>query len=323
MLRGYVGTACNNHRLIVKRASNVDQMRIVLVTGLSGSGKSVAIRLLEDAGYYCVDNLPPQFLLDVCSYLNSTGHHDVAVSVDARSEATLADVPLMIATLRGFGHDVRVLFLTASDAALVQRFSETRRRHPMALRQVERGGASTVTEAISLERALLGPLAEIGHSIDTSGLHPNQLRHWVRQFVDSPHANLTLSFESFAFKDGIPVAADLVFDVRNLPNPHYDLQLRSLTGRDDAVVTFLLAAPQVQEMINDIAAFIEKWLPSYVAENRHYVTVAIGCTGGRHRSVFVVEELARRFMRRESVLVRHRGIEPLKPSDDGHSEHVG
>ncbi len=291
-------------------------MRIVLVTGLSGSGKSVAIRVLEDAGYYCVDNLPPQFLLDLVSYLDRTGHRDVAVSVDARSEATLADVPMMISTLRASGHDVRVLFLTASDAALVQRFSETRRRHPMALRELERGGASTVTEAISLERALLEPLAEIGHSIDTSALHPNLLRHWVRQFVDSPRANLTLSFESFAFKDGIPVAADLVFDVRNLPNPHYDPELRPLTGRDEAVVAFLLAAPQVQEMINDIAAFIEKWLPSYVAENRHYVTVAIGCTGGRHRSVYIVEELARRFMRRESVLVRHRGIEPIKHADD-------
>lgn len=297
-------------------------MRIVLVTGLSGSGKSVAIRLLEDAGYYCVDNLPPQFLLDLCAYLNATGHSDVAVSVDARSEATLADVPMMIARLRGAGHDVRVLFLTASDAALVQRFSETRRRHPMALRELERG-ASTVTEAIALERELLEPLAEVAHSIDTSGLHPNLLRHWVRQFVDSPHANLTLSFESFAFKDGIPVAADLVFDVRNLPNPHYDLNLRPLTGRDEAVAGFFLANPQVHDMINDIAAFIEKWLPSYVAENRHYVTVAIGCTGGRHRSVYVVEELAHRFMRRESVLVRHRGIEPFSPLGQKQTEHAG
>jgi RNase adapter protein RapZ len=291
-------------------------MRIVLVTGLSGSGKSVAIRVLEDAGYYCVDNLPPQFLLELASYLDRTEHRDVAVSVDARSEATLADVPMMVSTLRASGHDVRVLFLTASESALVQRYSETRRRHPMALRELERGGASTVTEAISLERALLEPLAEIGHSIDTSALHPNLLRHWVRKFVDSPRAHLTLSFESFAFKDGIPVAADLVFDVRNLPNPHYDPELRPLTGRDEAVTAFMLAAPQVQEMINDIAGFIEKWLPSYVAENRHYVTVAIGCTGGRHRSVYIVEELARRFMRRESVLVRHRGIEPIKHADD-------
>jgi len=298
-------------------------MRIVLVTGLSGSGKSVAIRLLEDAGYYCIDNLPPQFLLEVCSYLNTTGHGDVAVSVDARSEATLADVPSMIATLRNAGNDVRVLFLTASNAALVQRFSETRRRHPMALRHVERGGASTVSEAIALERELLEPLAEIGHSIDTSGLHPNLLRHWVRQFVDSPRANLTLSFESFAFKDGIPVAADLVFDVRNLPNPHYDLQLRPLTGQDSEVAAFLLASPLVLDMINDIASFIEKWLPSYVSENRHYVTVAIGCTGGRHRSVFIVEQLASKFKARESVLVRHRGIEPAALLNGQRIEHAG
>jgi UPF0042 nucleotide-binding protein len=285
-------------------------MRIVLVTGLSGSGKSVAVRLLEDAGYYCVDNLPPQFLLDVCAYLNNTGHRYVAVSVDARSEARLADVPQIVATLRGFGHDVRVLFLTASDTALVQRFSETRRRHPMSLRVHAKPLEATLTESIALERELLAPLAEVAHVIDTSGLHPNTLRLWVRQFVDNPEASLTLSFESFAFKDGVPVAADLVFDVRNLPNPHYERELRPLTGRDPEVVAFLEAASSVAEMIDDIASFIGKWLPSYVADNRHYLTVAIGCTGGRHRSVYIVEELARRFAGRELVLVRHRAIEP-------------
>lgn len=284
-------------------------MRIVLVTGMSGSGKSVAIRLLEDAGYYCVDNLPPQFLLDVCAYLNNTGHRYVALSVDARSEATLADVPVIVSTLRSFGHDVRVLFLTASDVALVQRYSETRRRHPMSLRVGGRGADTTVAESIAAERELLAPLADIAHSIDTSGLHPNTLRHWVRTFVDSPHVNLTLSFESFAFKAGVPVAADFVFDVRNLPNPHYDPMLRPLTGRDIPVVDFLASVPLVREMIDDIAHFIGKWLPSYVADNRHYVTVAIGCTGGRHRSVYIVEELARRFGAHELVLVRHRGIE--------------
>ena len=285
-------------------------MRIVLVTGMSGSGKSVAIRLLEDAGYYCVDNLPPQFLLDLAAYLSSSGHPDVAVSVDARSEATLGDVPVIVSTLRSFGYDVRVLFLTAADGALVQRYSETRRRHPMSRRLGRHAGEPTVLEAIALERELLAPLAEIAHVIDTSGLHPNTLRHWVRSFVDSPRADLTLSFESFAFKDGIPVAADFVFDVRNLPNPYYDAELRPLTGRDQAVAGFLLGLPQVREMIDDITRFIDKWLPSYVADNRHYLTVAIGCTGGRHRSVYIVEELARRFAPRERVLVRHRGIEP-------------
>jgi UPF0042 nucleotide-binding protein len=293
-------------------------MRIVLVTGLSGSGKSVAIRLLEDIGYYCVDNLPPQFLLDLAAYLNNTGHHDVAVAVDARSEATLADVPHMVATLRGFGHDVRVLFLTASDIALVQRYSETRRRHPMSWRATATGRETTVGEAISLERELLAPLNEIAHVIDTSGMQPGMLRHWVRQFVDSPRASLTLSFESFAYKDGIPIAADLVFDVRNLPNPHYDLALRPLTGCDPPVAGFLTASPAVREMTDDIAHFIGKWLPSYVADNRNYVTVAIGCTGGRHRSVFIVEELARRFGGQQPVLVRHRSLELAgEPGRDG------
>jgi UPF0042 nucleotide-binding protein len=285
-------------------------MRIVLVTGLSGSGKSVAIRLLEDAGYYCVDNLPPQFLLDLCDYLNRTGHGYVAVSVDARSEARLADVPQIASKLGALGHDVRALFLTASNTALVQRFSETRRRHPMSLRVQAQAVEATLTESIALERELLAPLAEFANVIDTSGLHPNLLRYWVRQFVDSPEAKLTLSFESFAFKDGVPVAADLVFDVRNLPNPHYDRDLRPLTGRDRAVIEFLQTAPAAAEMIDDIAAFIGKWLPSYVADNRHYLTVAIGCTGGRHRSVYIVEELARRFSGHETVLVRHRALEP-------------
>jgi RNase adapter protein RapZ len=284
-------------------------MRIVLVTGLSGSGKSVAIRLLEDVGYYCVDNLPPQFLLELCAYLANTDHKDVAVAVDARSESSLVEVPNMVVTLRRFGHDVRVLFLTASDTALVQRFSETRRRHPVSWRTGAHGSETTVGEAIAMERELLAPLNEIAHVIDTSGLRPNMLRHWVREFVDSPRANLTLSFESFAFKDGIPIAADLVFDVRNLPNPYYDPVLRPLTGCDPPVAAFLASAPAVREMIDDIGGFIGKWLPSYVADNRNYVTVAIGCTGGRHRSVYIVEELASRFADREHVLVRHRSTD--------------
>jgi RNase adapter protein RapZ len=284
-------------------------MRIVLVTGMSGSGKSVAIRLLEDAGYYCIDNLPSRFLRDVCAFLDSTGHGDVALSVDSRSEASLGDIPSIIASLRGAGHDVRVLFLTASNAALVQRFSETRRRHPMSIRVQPQGAEATLTEAIELERELLAPLVEVGHVIDTSELHPNTLRQWVRQFTDLPPAALVLAFESFAFKQGVPVAADFVFDVRNLPNPHYDPRLRPLTGRDAAVVSYLERIPQAVEMLDDIAGFIGKWLPSYVADNRHYVTVAIGCTGGRHRSVYFVEELARRFRAQRSVLVRHRAIE--------------
>lgn len=276
---------------------------------MSGSGKSVAIRLLEDAGYYCIDNLPSRFLGDVCVFLEGTGHGDVALSVDSRSETSLGDVPSIIAALRASGHDVRVLFLTASDAALVQRFSETRRRHPMSLRGRVQSAESTLVEAIALERELLATLVNVSHVVDTSELHPNTLRQWVRQFTDSPPADLVLAFESFAFKQGVPVAADFVFDVRNLPNPHYDPLLKPLTGRDAPVVAFLQQVPQAGQMLEDIAGFLQKWLPSYVADNRHYLTVAIGCTGGRHRSVYIVEELARRFGGQRPVIVRHRTIE--------------
>jgi len=285
-------------------------MRVVLVTGMSGSGKSVAIRLLEDLGYYCVDNLPSRFLGEVCAYLNDTGHTEVAVAVDARTELSLNPLPAVVEDLRMTGHDVRVLFLTASTEALVQRYSESRRRHPLSERLAlgAAGLEPTLTESIEAERDLLAPLNSIGYLIDTSSLQANTLRSWVRQFADSPRATLTLAFESFAYKSGIPVDADLVFDVRNLPNPFYDPRLKSLTGLDEPVIAFLSASPRVNEMTEDIARFLEKWLPEYVQDTRHYVTVAIGCTGGQHRSVHVVEQLAKRFTGRERVLVRHRAI---------------
>jgi UPF0042 nucleotide-binding protein len=285
-------------------------MRVVFITGMSGSGKSVALRLLEDIGYYCVDNLPARFLSDLCAHLVAAGYRDLAVSIDARSEASLIDLPVIADRLRDGGHDIKVLFLTASDDELVQRYSESRRRHPLAqrLQRMNQDIEPTLTEAIAAERDLLAPLDDIGHRIDTSGLQANTLRNWVRDFVDSPRANLTLAFESFAFKNGLPVAADLVFDVRNLPNPFYDAALRKLTGLDAPVADFLAATPVVGEMIDDIARFIGRWLPGYIADNRHYVTVAVGCTGGQHRSVYVVEELARRFETQERVLTRHRAL---------------
>lgn len=273
---------------------------------MSGSGKSVAIRLLEDTGYYCVDNLPSQFLTQVCAYLSGTGHPEVAVSIDARSEASLTDLPAVLGDLRARGHDVRVLFLTASTDALVQRFSETRRRHPLSQRLALAQGEPTLEESIEQEREHLAPLDMLGHVIDTSGLQPATLRQWVRGFIEGEQSKLTLAFESFAFKYGVPVAADLVFDVRNLPNPHYDTVLRPLTGLDPPVIAFLDGAETAQRMIDDIARFIEKWLPSYVEDGRNYLTVSIGCTGGQHRSPYVVERLAARFGGRDKVLVRHR-----------------
>jgi UPF0042 nucleotide-binding protein len=283
-------------------------MRLVIVTGMSGSGKSVAIRLLEDIGYYCVDNLPPQFLAELCGFLERTGHPDVGVSIDARSETTLADLPALIGALRGAGHDVKVLFLTASTASLVQRFSETRRRHPLAPLRGPDGTELTLEESIAQERELLASFAVSAHVIDTGGLSPATLRNWVRNFVSSPPAELTLAFESFAFKYGVPVSADLVFDVRNLPNPFYDPTLRPLTGLDAPVAQFLQAAPIVERMAGDIARFLETWLPSYQEDHRHYVTVGIGCTGGQHRSVYMVETLARRLAACGHVLVRHRAL---------------
>lgn len=287
-------------------------MRLVLITGMSGSGKSVALRLLEDIGYYCVDNLPPFFLCQLAAHLADAGHEEVAVSVDARSELSLAELPRIIGELRGAGHDLRVLFLTASTEALVHRYSETRRRHPLSERLAVAGDGlePTLIESIEAERELLAPLDKTGYVVDTSDIAPGTLRDWVRQFVGNPPATLTLSFESFAFKNGVPVAADLLFDVRNLPNPFYEPALRPLTGLDAPVIEFLAAAPIVGQMIDDIEGFIDKWLPSYRADNRHYVTVAIGCTGGQHRSPYVVEQLAARFgaRKRQRVLTRHRAL---------------
>lgn len=287
-------------------------MRLVLITGMSGSGKSVALRLLEDIGYYCVDNLPPHFLVQVARYLADAGHEEVAVSVDARSELSLAPLPAIIAELRAAEYDLRILFLTASTEALVHRYSETRRRHPLSerLSLAERGLEPTLVESIEAERELLAPLDKLGYVIDTSGIAARTLRDWVRQFAGNPPATLTLAFESFAFKNGVPVAADLLFDVRNLPNPFYEPALRPLTGLDAPVIDFLAASPRVKEMIGDIERFIEKWLPSYRSDNRHYLTVAIGCTGGQHRSPYVVEELASRLARHggERVLTRHRAL---------------
>jgi UPF0042 nucleotide-binding protein len=287
-------------------------MRLVLITGMSGSGKSVALRLLEDIGYFCVDNLPPRFLAQVSSYLADASQDEVAVSVDARSELSLGQLPQIISHLRNAGHDLRVLFLTASTEALVHRYSETRRRHPLSgrLAIAERGLEPTLVESIEAERELLAPLDKSGYVVDTSGLSPATLREWVRQFAGAAQATLTLAFESFAFKNGVPAATDLLFDVRNLPNPFYEPTLRPLTGLDAPVMSYLARAPIVGRMIDDVEQFIEKWLPSYHADNRHYLTVAIGCTGGQHRSPYVVEQLAARFVarKRERVLTRHRTL---------------
>jgi len=276
-------------------------VQIVLVSGLSGAGKSIALDVLEDAGYYCVDNLPATLLMDVVAFLADAGHERVALSVDARS-AALAALPKSVARLQADGADCRVLFLEAGTPTLVRRFSETRRRHPLTV------AGLTLAEAIERERTLMGETAELGHRIDTSDLQPKVLRNWIRDLLGLGAGRLVLQFESFAFRDGLPLDADWVIDARMLPNPHYDPRLRPLTGRDAAVIAYLDAQEPVQRFLEDVRAFLARWLPEMVKENRSYLTVAIGCTGGRHRSVYLAEKLAAAFAGDSRVLVRHRGL---------------
>lgn len=278
-------------------------MQLVLITGLSGSGKSVALDALEDAGYYCVDNLPVKLLPELVAFLSQGGYTRVALSIDVRSGETLDALPQHLGALRGAGTDVKVLFLQAKDDTLIQRFSETRRRHPL------HDGQRTLPESIARERELLEDIAGLSQHIDTSNLRPNVLRAWIRDFVQIPAAGLTLLFQSFAYKYGVPLDTDMVFDVRCLPNPYYDPELRAFTGRDEPVVLFCEADAGVQKMRADIQRFVGEWLPCFDSDSRSYLTVAIGCTGGQHRSVYLVEALAAHFREHHGrVLVRHREL---------------
>lgn len=287
-------------------------MRIILITGISGSGKSIGLNALEDAGYFCVDNLPPSLLRPLVESRLREGATALAISMDVRSAMSLSELPQDIRWLKDQGHDVKVLFLTAKTESLITRFSETRRSHPLSHRD---GGdlspthRPTLVECIRREREMLADIEGLGQVIDTSGLSANKLRAWIKDLVGGSHAPLTLLFESFAFKFGVPLDADLVFDVRMLPNPYYDLLLRPLTGKDEPVIRFLDAQPEAEQLLGDIRAFVEKWLPSYKRDNRSYLTVAIGCTGGQHRSVYFVEHLAAHFEGTARVLKRHRELD--------------
>ncbi|ABE48416.1 MULTISPECIES: RNase adapter RapZ [Methylobacillus] len=278
-------------------------MQLVIVTGLSGSGKSIVLKMLEDSGYYCIDNLPATLLPQASEHLSQGNHQRVAISIDTRS-ASLEALPGNIRKLKDEGIEVQVLFLEANVETLVKRYSETRRRHPLS------SDTSTLAESISHERHMLEPLVDLGLRIDTSSLSANALRNWVKEFVTQKNGELILLFSSFGFKHGIPLDADYVFDVRCLPNPYYDPALRPQTGQDKPVCAFLEAHDSVQNMYDDIRGFIERWLPNFIADNRSYLTVAIGCTGGQHRSVYLAERLAAHFRRQEyRVLVRHRSLE--------------
>ena len=282
---------------------------VILVTGISGSGKSVALHALEDAGYFCVDNLPPELLRDFIRLEHERFTHRVAVAVDVRTASSLPHLVPLIEQLKNEGVRIRPIFLDASTDALLRRFSETRRPHPLTAPPVMGDSSRALVEAIELERDLLSALREISTVIDTSQLRPALLRNWVRSLVGARDAALTLVFESFAFKHGVPLDADYVFDMRVLPNPYYIRELRPLTGRDAPVAAYLEAQPEAGEMLQQIQTFLQRWLPSFEDDQRSYLTVALGCTGGQHRSVYGVEWLARRFEGRFATLVRHRELD--------------
>jgi UPF0042 nucleotide-binding protein len=277
-------------------------MQLVLVSGLSGSGKSIASAVLEDAGYYCIDNLPLSLVEEVVLHLSRAGQKKIGIAVDARGGEDFSDFPMLVDKLKAAGFDVRVIFLEAKTPTLVKRFSETRRKHPLTSDSV------SLAEAIDLERDKLVDVMHYAHRIDTSDLAPSALCLWVKDLVEQDRSRITLLFQSFGYKHGIPLDADMVFDVRCLPNPHYVPDLRPLTGRDDSVRAYIEASPDAMKMLADIRGFVESWLPCFIRDNRAYLTVAIGCTGGRHRSVYFVESLGEAFRGSEQVLVRHREL---------------
>jgi UPF0042 nucleotide-binding protein len=277
-------------------------MQLILISGLSGSGKSIALRALEDSGYYCADNLPATMLSEAMALYQDYGFDRIGISVDVRSSPSLGALPHEMDKLRAQGVDVRLLFLEAQDDTLVKRFSETRRRHPLA-----GNGHLTIQECIAEEKNMLGVIQELGARLDTTSLVPNTLRTWIKDLVAADSSRLTLVFQSFGFKHGVPLDLDFAFDVRCLPNPYYDQTLRPLTGLDQPIVDFFLKTPEVAEMIEDIRRMISRWLPVFAQESRSYLTVAIGCTGGQHRSVYIAEQLARAFPDQQ-VMIRHRQL---------------
>ena len=301
-------------------------MRIILISGISGSGRTVALNALEDAGFYCMENIPAALIQAAVTHLHEQGLQRLAIALDSRALqggneedaneedaaaeklVNAANITELVQDLIKLPADVRSLFLQASDATLAARFSETRRRHPLST-ELSNNSASaqrSLEACIALERCLMQPLHDASHVIDTTGLAVSTLRKRVSQFAQATGAGLILTFESFGFKHGVPQDADLMFDVRLLPNPHYEAALRPLTGMDAPVQQFLANIPATAELIEDISRFIETWLPHYERDGRSYLTVAIGCTGGQHRSVYVVEKLAQHFAQKARVVTVHR-----------------
>jgi UPF0042 nucleotide-binding protein len=283
-------------------------VKLVIVSGLSGSGKSVALHTLEDLGYYCIDNLPAGLLGALATELSVAARPvaRAAVGIDARNlPQALEHVGTTLDDLRSRDIDIEILFLTCDNDTLIKRFSETRRRHPLSY------DGLSLAEAIAREQQLLEPISQNADLfIDTSQTTLHQLRDLIRLRIarTTDHA-LSILFQSFGYKHGIPVDADFVFDTRCLPNPHWQPELRRLTGRDRAVADFLHREPAVDAMHTSLCAFLEQWIPAFAADNRSYLTIAIGCTGGQHRSVYLVERLAQHFREHyPSLATRHREL---------------
>lgn len=291
---------------------------LVLITGISGSGKTVAMNVLEDTGYFCVDNLPPELLRSFLDVERARQQPRLAVAVDVRSTGSPSVLADLIRALTQDGVNLRIIFLEAATDILVRRFSESRRPHPLTGNSaLVAGGASpspapdrrALMDAILLEREMMADIRNLATVVDTSELRPAQLRAAVRDLLNIPHGRLTLVFESFAYKQGVPLDADFVFDVRVLPNPYYLRELRSQTGRDSGVMEYLKGQPEAQQMVHHISAFIRRWLQDFQHDQRSYLTVAIGCTGGQHRSVYVAEQLAAIFGSQVVTLLRHRELD--------------
>ncbi len=286
-------------------------MQLILISGMAGAGKSTALRILEDNAYYCVDNLPPIMLKQLIGvYSMHSEITKIAVGVGTTSLLFLQQLPDVIEELYQLGINIKIIYLDASTDILIKRFSETRRKHPLS------NFNKTITDCIYEERNILLHVSKLAHRIDTSKLNPNELGHIIKQFVNLNHAKLIVVVQSFGFKYGVPIDSDFIFDVRCLPNPYYDSKIKQYNGNDDLIINFLDKQEKSQQLLTDIYVFLNKWIIDYKHDHRNYITISIGCTGGVHRSVYIVNKLSKLLLLNNSneleILVRHRQINPNK-----------
>ena len=277
-------------------------MEVIIISGLSGSGKSIALNALEDNDFYCIDNLPVTLLSSISQHLNHEHQDKVAISVDIRS-INIEKLPHVIKEIESLSIKTKLIYLESSTESILRRFGETRRKHPLANEKL------SLAQAIEKERAMLAPLAEIGYKIDTSNMSVNALKKTLNELIQLKEDNLALQFSSFGYKFGIPLDADFIFDVRCLPNPHYESDLKDLTGIDKPVADFFQNYKEVDKMYKDINYFVSEWLTAFKNDQRHSLHIAIGCTGGKHRSVYIANKLFTHFSNPKSqVIIRHRDI---------------